>query len=363
MNQIGLLLLIVIYTFLAIIYIAREVLFIRKVKEIRIISYVRLMYSFVYGIIPAVSHYKYYTVGIQVEFVNYSPNGIRQLFLLLMFSIIGYISLSFGYSIRSENKQDEKKLTINKIIMPGVICLILGLVSIFLWTHVYGSPFNIIQYADYIRSGYTPIYNPFAFMKHLCQLVMFASYLFYIKLLDRENTRYKIIVFVLFVVSVFWSIFYLVANDGRMMAVIYFVIFIMFKLRVDIISEKSDVKKVIFKYIGLAVITLVAIPFSDVILDYFMYGEFGEFDNNSMFEIISKEFGFTIISGQTSLSVMGSGLYHLRILEDLWAGTMAWVPSRFTQNIITSLWEFNTSFWPTSTGEIPTDFISATIYD
>lgn len=350
------------YLFLFILYFIREVFYITKVNDIKIISYVRFMYSLVYGLIPCIVHMNYYLTGSVTSRIDYSQYGMYKNTILIILSIVGYLSLSFGYLLKLDVRNSTAcRRRLRGLPLAAMICLVIGFVSILVWTHVYGSPFNMIPDADLIRSRRSRVYNPFAFMKHTSALVMFASYLYYI-ILKEHRTRNRFLTFLLLCFSVFWSAFYIVVNDGRMLAAIYFAIFIMANYRIALVEGKTEIRKTLICYILLAIICLVAISASESILRYIQYGTWREIGSTSVFEILRQEFGYTIVSGQTALTVWIEGLYGYRFFEDIKSAIFAWVPTRFTRNMFTTLFDFNTSLIPGTSGQVPTDFISMCIY-
>ena len=245
----------------------------------------------------------YYLTGSVTSRIDYSQYGMYKNTILIILSIVGYLSLSFGYLLKLDVRNSTAcRRRLRGLPLAAMICLVIGFVSILVWTHVYGSPFNMIPDADSIRSRRSRVYNPFAFMKHTSALVIFASYLYYI-ILKEHYTRNRFLTFLLLCFSVFWSAFYIVVNDGRMLAAIYFAIFIMANYRIALVEGKTEIRKTLIRYILLAIICLVAISASESILRYIQYGTWREIGSTNVFEILRQEFGYTIVSGQTALTV------------------------------------------------------------
>lgn len=363
MRPTGVLIISIIYFTLFILYSIREVIFIHNKKEVKMVSFVRFMYAIIYGLVPLFVHFHYYITGNIVARINYSTHGIVQIYFLILLSVIGYLSLNMGYVIKRKKKAlSIGNVTLNNLPLAGLICFLVGFFSILIWTYVYGSPFEIIKYASLLRTGYSPVYNPYAFMKRFCALVMFASYIFY-AIIKENKKKHNMVVRLLLLLSMFWSAFYIAANDGRMLAAIYFATFLMAKFRIDQLQKKTMISKTFIRYVLLSIITLIAISLSELVLNYVQYGIWGKITTIDIGEILRNEFGYTILSGQTALTFRETNVFGYRIFEDIKSGLLAWIPSRFTIGSFTTLFDFNTSLIPGTIGQVPTDIISMSIYD
>lgn len=346
------------YLILFIIYSGIEIRYVLITKQTKVISFIRAMYALIYGLIPFLIHSSYNYINLNID---YSQQGIIQIIILQILSIIGYISLNIGYVLKFKLPNKRKKmLKESKLLKAGIIILVISLLSILLWTNAYGSPLGIIEHASAIRSDRSHIYNPFAFMKHTSSLVMFASYIFYSLIINNKNKK-NIGIFILFLISVGGSIFYIIANDGRMLAGVYLFMFVITDSRVKLLEGKKSIQKIIVQYIFIGIIALMLISFSGPALYYVQYGIW---DNTSIsiIQILKNEFGYTVISGQNALNYRYNNYMPLRFLEDILSGLLAWMPARYTQDTFTTLFELNTSLTSGTTGTVPTDFITMTIY-
>lgn len=346
----------ILYLLTFILFIIIEILYISKHRSIRAISYLRLMYSLIYGLVPALVYFNN-----SVYNLDFSDLGIEYLYILYVLAIAGYISINLGYILRiSKTCTIHKRVEIKNLYTSGVLLMIVGFVSLLLWTKAFGSPFGIIKYASEIRSGDTPVDNPFTFMKHTSTLLMFASYIFFIFLDDKRYNRLITVIFLLF--SVFWSVIYLIANDGRMSFILYFTIFVLY--RIILSSSKGSLGRSFLKLAAVALVTFVLMATADYYLNYIKYGSAGDISSDeNLTSMVTSELGYTMLSGQTSLQALTEGLSGSNILMDMEAGIFAWIPSSFKPDNLVPLFNYNTMLSGYNNGTLPTDFLSMCIYD
>ncbi|MEK5066210.1 O-antigen polymerase [Cytobacillus sp. FSL R5-0596] len=371
MGETSILLLSIIYFITAIFYIALEIHWVYKYKRIRTIAYVRFLYSLIYGFLPALVHSHVYLTGETVARISYSQTGIMQLYILYILSVVVYFFLSLGYRISSSTnvKNNKQKVGIasEKLFAASLIILLIGFLSFFMWTLAYGSLFGVMEYAKVLRSGVAVINNPFSFMKRTSTLMIFSSYMFFAVLLNLPKGigPKKITVFILFSFSSFWSMIYLLSNDGRMSFIYFFLIFILYAVfNKQSKSENINIRNTSIKISIWLIIAFIAMALSDWIMYFFRNGESRTAEVSfNIFEMIREELGYTILSGQVSLTALVNGDAGDRILVDALSTLFAFLPSRFRPDGIVTLFSYNTELVGNTTGTVPTDLLSMCIYN
>lgn len=351
------------YLLLFFIYTTLEIVIIKKKKKLYTISFVRLLYALIYGLVPSLALLTGYSDHVHLYYIDYSQDGVLTLFIWLVFSIIGYGCMNLGYIIkffpnRKIEETDVKQ--VNNLYIAGIISLIIGFLSLLLWTKVFGSPFGILPYASEIRSGDTKIYNPFTFFKHPSALLMFSSYIFFVILGDKKYKKnFKgIITWILFIFSVFWACIYNIANDGRLTLILFFAVFFLYKA----IGQKKRIP--LTKFIIIGALAFILMSVSNVFLDYIKFGSFRatpiQFDPINM---LLHELGYTLRSQQVAFNALANHAAGTRIVGDLMNGLFAWFPSMLKPFDYMSLFKYNTLLSGYTTGTLPTDFLSMCIYD
>lgn len=353
-------------------YAIIEFLSVKKYKRMRIINYVRCMYLLIYGLIPSIMYMYFYMGGSENRYLNrmdFSYNGIYRLYILFLISIIGYISMNIGYIIipkKSKIKNHSNTLiTISAMYKSSIIILIIGFISLLLWTKAYGSPFDIIPYAQFLRSGYSPIYNPFTFMKRFCPLLMLSAYMLFTIINVRPKNKQIIPMYVLFIFSFLWSIVYLLANDGRFGFILFFATLMFIKMEIN--QDKKDQSqtiKILFKYILFGIIAFILMSLADGIMGYLSTGVYIPSEVNvNIFELLRDELGYVTLSGQMSIYALENKLAGYRVIEEIFSAIFSIVPDSLISYPVTSTFAYNTEIIGNLSGTIPTDLISYSIYN
>ena len=171
----------ILYAFIGIRRIVRR-------NEIEIFDFVRLMYAFVYGVIPCLIYGQESSGQRNLYFFDYSAEGIQNIAVMLCLSIVAYGLLNLAYFSVPKNqngpmddqvmRMDDKPLISRNLIIMGLISLLIGGVSLFLWTKAYGSLSKFIENASMIRSGKGKVHNSFAFMKQFVRILPLSLYAF-----------------------------------------------------------------------------------------------------------------------------------------------------------------------------------------
>ena len=270
----------VLFALCGIIYLLREIRFISKQKDMIIISYMRLLYCVTFGFIPSLLCLMYSLTGVEIKLknlvaVDYSSDGLFYLFLFWVFSIVGYIFLNVGYSknviIRTNIRKKYYELSQLQISFVGFIVLVLGYVSLYLWTKTEGSIYNFILKANWYRADYTnSLNNAYAMFRQPAKLVTVAALIFFFQLINHKE-KHKFIYMIGYTLSMIASVLYLLCTDGRLQIAMFFGVqllgFVLYRR-----EETKLTKKQLFSIAVLALAALILIARLDEITSFIRYG-------------------------------------------------------------------------------------------
>lgn len=370
----------ILYLICGVVYLYREIKFIKKESDLLLISYARLMYCLTFGIIPALLCFMYVFQDMEVKLktlvaVSYSTDGLIYLYIFWLLSVIGYIALNVGYQkkyrLRIGNhyllKADTYEMSELQSFSLASICLVIGIVSLYLWTKNEGNIFNFIVKANWYRADYTNSQNnTYAMFKQPAKLVQVSTYLFFFYVI-RNKCKHKILFLLGYIAAFASSVLYLLCTDGRLAIALFFGM----QLIGVVLYRSSDIKitrKQIYIIAIVAVAALISISKLDDITYFIRYGHFNTAaikEESNSFITIMNEFGYIYESGQMSIehNIFLSGRW--MILDDIVRGIFSCFPSRFTPDGFERVWRWNTYLCTGSTlaGTIPCDIISESIYD
>ena len=358
------------YTVLAITSIILEIKDIKKNNKLKMINFFKIYYILVYFITPicciifrdTINTYERYNY---VSFDN--QYHTKYFYIVLLFSALGYIFFNIGSKINILKRKEEKETkevtqNPNKLLFSTFLILIIGWMALFLWTYAYGSLTGIFQYASAIRSGYVKVYNRFTFLKPFCPFVLMSFYLFFVQLLDSKDKKivYKMVLLVGLILSLIGSYIYIIANDGRMLMLILFLVIIMYYIDYKKIKINSYTISILLL---ISICTIILLGQLDTITAYIRLGNKIETEETSPIETLANEFKFTYFNNLNVIYFRDNNIFTgTTELEDIKSILLAWVPSSMKPSNITNLYDFNTSFYNGSTGQIPTDLLTAAIY-
>lgn len=360
------------------IYLWREITFIRIENDLLIISYMRLMYAFTYGFIPSMLCFIYAISNIQVSLVyiivDYSDDGLFCLYLLWFFSLIGYCGLNIGYryniKIKTSKIKSRRKafqLTELQTIFIAFSILIIGFVSLYLWTKTAGSISEFILKANWYRGDYTnSLHNNYAMFRQPANLVTISALIFFCCILNHDK-KYRVICFLGYILAMFSSVLFLLCSDGRLQIAMFFGIQIIGFVLYRNDNKFNFGKKQVFVIAMIAFAGLLFISKLDIITGYIRFGEIIEttHSDDSLFAYIMNEFGFVYESVQMSIKTNLFNDGKMMLIDDVVRGIFAFLPSRFTPDGFEQIWRYNTYLCTGShtTGTIPCDMLSQSIYD
>lgn len=364
----------VLYGILFVVYILREYTFIKKKNKIEIISYVRIYYSLINGLLPCIVYFRYDMGDLAIisEIGTIEPTNIAIIFFC---SIIGYIFLSIGYRTSFSNKWknvSKKKISIDerKLFYLVFILMLVGYLSLFRWTMAYGSISNFMQHASSIRSGHGEFTNNYAFFKHFAKFVnfsfiIFGSYFIFSKI-DRKLIKNKFMLSIFSLFSFVGAFAFLLCSDSRGTFGTAIIVIALSAVSFYSMKKKLLVRKQLLIIGMIAVVGFIITSMASNIANIYRYGEpiLGNSDINIIDKFIS-EFNFIIQTQNKVIDVIFSSQYKWKLFDDILGSLIAWLPSFLKPfSDPETLWTYNTILikGTSNTGILPTDMLSASFY-
>ena len=356
------------YLVTAIIYIVREILYIKRVNTIKLISTFRLMYSFIYGILPAVILYNYRDVDLIIKRNNID---LTYTFILAWFiSVIEYTILSMAYSKTRQSSsyyRQTSSYSYKTIQTAVIISIVIGTISLFLWTSAFGSVYGMIVSANLIRAQASDVSNQWAFLEHVTRIFTVTYFVaFALFLYVKEYFHKGFLQFVLVLLSLFGSLIVMLCTDSRgqigilvIVTIMYY--FVFYKLR----QQKNIVKSLV--PIGLIMIgAFVLIILSDGIMNNIRNITVNEVSDTNIVTTLVSEFGFTFTSQVVALQKMFEEPFSFLIYNDIVNGLFRWIPSQYIPfKLPQNIWDYNTQQLlkiENFNGQAPSDFVTTSLY-
>lgn len=362
----------VLYAFSGIVLFAIAIKGILKRNELRIFDLVRLMYSFIYGIIPFLLYFQESLGERNLSFFDYSQYGLYHLYLIWFLSVIAYSVMTLAYmSIRKKNQTDISNISIDvsehsdiavRLFVCGILSLIIGYISLFLWTAAYGSLNEFVRNAQFIRSGKGLIYNRFAFVKQFVRILPLSMYallsaFFY----ERPKGIKRIIYLALLALSFTGNYYYFIASDARVTIIFTGLAVLSISLRH---RKKTNIGRYLIVAAVIGFVLLEATMLADSFTHYVRYGEWRTV-NAGFLDNLTKEFRFSLSSEMKAFKAWLSGDLKIQFFNDLINSVTGWVPDRFLPfKIPDTLWKYNTNMYGINTGATaPTSLVATSIYE
>lgn len=360
-----------------IIYCYRELKYIKMNNDIYIISYARLLYSCSCGFFGAILCFLYAFQGIKLRLstlviMDYDNEAAINLLIFWLCGVIGYCSLCAGYSIVRNKKIvisrnsaiHRKVLSDRQVYIIAVMCFLIGLFGLIIWTSDMGGISQYIILASAIRGDYYNVYgNTHMAFRQIAKILLPATYMFFFLSIQHEKT--KLLYRISFIVSLIFSVLYLLCNDGRLTTAMFFLILVVGKMRYGK-NEGKDIKK---QFIKLGILLLFAFILLAKLDDisYFIRNNSVKIkspsEEYSIFETLMQEFTYIYKSGITAVAnCFPNG--RLLFIDDLLFGISAYIPGNLGDYTHISL--YNTILCTHNTvnmaGAIPCDLIAYSLY-
>lgn len=340
------------------------------------------MYDLIYGMLPTLIFWQVGTNGSLKSYINMkldiSSIGGLKFCYHYVYALIGFTFMVLMYYSRPLYKNEKTKKTRNEInIMSNQAMeltawgsLLVGAVSLFLWSKAYGSIGALILQANRVRSGMGSVKNNLAFFKHPATVLLIVAYMFFEMIIQSPKKSMKrLLNFFGFAISASLSYLYLMADDGRLTMLLFFLGFAW------IYSSKKTINSVPKMCLKLTAILAVAVVFILQLdnITYFLRFNTWPSDQgarqgaSNLIYAMLEELIFLPIGGQTSIAAAWSGKVGLTALDDLVTGLFAWLPTRFKPQGFEDVWNINTVLifgdLSVSHGQYPCSIITQGYYD
>lgn len=330
-------------------------------RTVGISSVVGFMLIFTYGIVPLVTVLSYFLAGVAASTdyyqYDYTSNGLLKTILWQVFGIFSYIVIRF---ITKQKHFYKKSYQLNDCAVleaTTLVSLLIGIISLYLWSKAYGGIFNLIEVASIVRSSMSTVHNSLAFFKHLARIVLIASYS---SLMLLKQGYKRILNSVVFSLSFVYSLLFLFANDGRLSLALYFVVLIF--IWFDIMAERNFSRKTMCRLCIIALVGFIFLINADNITYYVAHGQLRPSATTSALDFFVNECAYILISGQKAVEHMTT--FNLLIIDDILCGLQAWLPTSLKLFPAVNIWDYNTTLTTNGfNGQFPCDFISTSLYD
>lgn len=354
--------LVVLYLILSVVILYGVFCRIKKHSFISLKSFFELYFFLVYGLTPIISLVSFQNPDNVHEFYfTMEPKYYYFLFAItvLFYAVYKFSAFFFEHRKSTNRLTTDKKtkwidVSSNRFFFVTLILSLIGLISLFLWSKAFGFPWDVIKYANAIRSGRSPIQNNLTFFKPFCSFMIIA---FYNNVIMLKKTKFKIMNIMLLVINLTFSIIFLLGNDSRMFILVFFLCLILY-------FKNKNVRlslKTFFVYLSIAGLAIFVLGELDNFTYYLRNNSVRETDNNAIESGLS-EFAFTYRNGVNVLYFYDNDMLpEMHEAKDLKNIVTAWLPERFKLGR-EYLGDLNTSYYYNATGGIPTDIITASIY-
>lgn len=352
----------------SILYFSSLILVLKKENnQIINCTYNIILFSFalIFSFLFPINYYlsiKGFNIDLYIDYYkNYKYFEIVLYYISIFASTHAFLFVARKKNILTKKLFDKNKDDINiqsessdkKIMIVGIIMLIIGIISNYLYLKVYGGYKNYLNYSSLIRSGIITIKNPFSFLIAFRNFIIFSSYIFLSMIYTNKN---KISRYFLFFLSFIFSLFILYSNKGR----ISFAIYILVLLGYAFLRKKN------VEYINIKTLTKVCLVGIVFLIGIVNVGKIlGRNTDGNFLMQLNKEFSFIFLNFKVIFNNLKIENY--RLLKDLILFPIYLLPNSiwYGKFNILKCSDINTMFWFGSIkgvgsvyGEMPVDFIS-----
>ena len=282
----------------------------------------------------------------------------------LMFSYLGYnkgrkIHLNVQVVHNSSYQKDNSK----NLLLTSMVLLIISFVSLYYWSSGYGGIFNAMLVGGQIRASFLHSTNSLMFLKHLIPVSIISSLLMYTDLFINKNKSKRFFRLLVLVLSVAISLIYIMANDGRMLAGIYLLYFILISLKNHYEVKHTPMRKII-----LSTLVVIVLVFFIIIQSESWFADIRKTEvrtsEGSAIDIVLREFNFIYIGLNTALYSVIENVSHYTITNDVVNGLFAWLPTSLKPLMLDDVWDYNTILINDGGyGQSPTNLPTQAFYD
>lgn len=356
----------VVYFIFALIAIVREIKRILAYRHIFMSSICKLMYVVLLVIVPGMMFCGYISQG-SSKYFNYDVSYAWTYYVGAILTIVAYVMFGFGYKIKQRGVRDHYCETRTKVLLLSTLCIGISIISLVLWASVFCGISQLLIDANSIRAGFIGSSGGKTFFKHFVPLSLLSSFLLYNYLFverSYERAIEAVYAFVLLVPSIFISFVYIIANDGRMLAGIYLLLFFMIQMKYSYEIQGRSLRKIGFGLLILCVAASIIIIKSDEIFRILKGATVVATQKRGFLYTITNEFSFIQSGLLTSIVTRVEETRSLTIVNDIINGLFAWLPTSLKPIIMDDVWDINTALLNSgSYGQAPTTIVAQSVYD
>lgn len=344
-----------------------------KTKKIDTLVVALCMFDIVYGIFPLLLLFQWYNNIEIFRFVNhfalFDEESVIYILYHYIYALIGFVMILVGFFSTKKTSRSIilKNINVTRTQYIAWVSLIIGIVSLVLWSKAYGSIFDLILEANAVRSGMGSVSNSLAFFKRPASLLLVTSYLFLSMLLKckMSGLLIKFLTFFGLIISVVCSVLYLLANDGRLTTVMFLFGF----LYLYMLNKKiKHPRTVLLSLPFVGGIFFCLLSYMDSITYFIRFGIWQtELPGESIVNKLVYELFFLPLSGLKSMYYNWDITQSYTLGDDLVTGLFAWVPYNLKPDGFSDVWNINTIqiFGDLNIlhGQYPCTLISQCVYD
>ncbi len=365
--DVHLIIIIAVYFIFSVIAISNEISRIRYYGVIGIASLCRVMYILSVVIIPAIIYCGYMKEGI-TAYIKYDSRYAWTFYVGAIYTILTYLMFNFGYRIKQKDIPVKERVHAPNVTLLATIFVLVSIVSLFLWASGFGGVSMLVENANHIRAGFIGSSSNVAFFKHFVPLSLLSAFMIFNHIVINKKTKGKgeaIYLIILLAISMVASFIYILANDGRLLAGIFIMLFFLLKIKNDYEEKEVPLHKIILKLVLLIAIVAIIVLNADSIFRTIRGEEtLVSEDNGSLFETVSGEFSFIVSGLQTAIINRNNGTATLTIVNDVVNGIFAWLPTSLKPILLEDVWDYNTALSNTGEyGQAPTSIVAQACYD
>lgn len=286
-------------------------------------------------------------------------------FITLICCISAYLGYNTGRShYKSKRKERLDDINSRNITATAVILLIISIISLYLYTSGYGGIIQTMMSGGQIRASFIQSENQFTFFKHFIPLSIISSLLIYTDIFIKKNKKKIFFKILLLIVSIIISLIYIMANDGRLLAGIYLLLFIIINLKYKFEVKRTSLKKMIFGGLFVCVIIFFVIIQSESWFSAIRNVTSVSTDKRTILDTILGEFNFIYVGLHTAIYYQINSNIDFVIVNDFVNGLFAWLPTSLKPIIYEDVWDFNTKLINDGGyGQSPVNIVGQSVYD
>ncbi len=168
----------------------------------------------------------------------------------------------------------------------------------------------------------------------------------------------------LLLVSIVISLVYIMANDGRLLAGIYLLLFILINLKYKFELKKTSLKNLLYEGLIVCVLIFIIIILSESWFNAIRDVTSDAEDKHTLLDSILREFNFVYVGLHTAVYYHINSDIDFVAINDFVNGIFAWLPTSAKPLIYEDVWDFNTRLINDGGyGQSPVNIVGQSFYD